>query len=86
MNMYLVPLEDLVNSNSHSNFEFDGKIKYITVTYKNNAFAVFLSGINIHCPSLQNVSECYLDLISSLTSQAHNFHYLLKLISNFCEL
>ena len=33
-NRYSVPLEYLVNSNSHSNFEFDGKIKFIAVTYE----------------------------------------------------
>jgi hypothetical protein len=32
VNRYLVPLKYLVNSNSHSNFEFKGKIKFITVT------------------------------------------------------
>jgi hypothetical protein len=30
-NRYLVPLEHLVNSNSHSNFKFKGKIKLTTV-------------------------------------------------------
>jgi len=31
-NRCLVPLEYLVNSNSYLNFEFKGKIKFITVT------------------------------------------------------
>jgi hypothetical protein len=33
MNRYLVLLKYLVNSNSHSNFKFEGKIKFIAVTY-----------------------------------------------------
>jgi hypothetical protein len=32
MNRYLVPLKYLVNSNSHLNFEFEGKVKFIAVT------------------------------------------------------
>ncbi len=32
MNRYLVPLKYLVNLNSHLNFKFEGKIKFITVT------------------------------------------------------
>ncbi len=31
-NKYLVLLEFLVNSNSHLNFKFEGKIKFIAVT------------------------------------------------------
>ena len=33
VNKYLVLLNFLVNSNSHSVFKFEGKIKFITVTY-----------------------------------------------------
>ena len=33
MNRYSVPLEYFINSNSHSNFEFKGKMKFIAVTY-----------------------------------------------------
>jgi len=33
LNMSLVPLKYLENLNSHLNFEFEGKIKFITVTY-----------------------------------------------------
>jgi hypothetical protein len=33
VNRYLVLLEFLVNSNSHFVFEFEGKIKFIAVTY-----------------------------------------------------
>ncbi len=32
-NRYLVPLEYLVNLNAHSNFEFEGKTKFIAVMY-----------------------------------------------------
>jgi hypothetical protein len=32
-NRYSVILKFLVNSNSHSIFEFEGKIKFIAVTY-----------------------------------------------------
>ncbi len=31
-NSYSVPLEYLLHSDSHSNFEFEGKIKFISVT------------------------------------------------------
>jgi hypothetical protein len=32
MNRYLFPLKYLVNLNSHSNFKFEGKIKFIAFT------------------------------------------------------
>jgi hypothetical protein len=41
MNRYLVPLKYLVNSNSHSNFKFEGKIKFITVKMSNFTFDKF---------------------------------------------
>ncbi len=33
MDRYLVPLKYLVNLNSHLNFKFKGKIKFIAVTW-----------------------------------------------------
>jgi hypothetical protein len=52
-NRYSVPLEYLVNLNSHLNFEFEGKIKFIAITYirlvyffaKNKHSSLFVSGV-----------------------------------------
>jgi hypothetical protein len=58
-NRYSVPLKYSVNSNSHSNFKFEGKIKFIAVTY-----TLHTDITNKHCHN----SECNVLLYIGLTS------------------
>ncbi len=68
MDIYLVPLEYLVNLNSHLNFEFEGNIKFITVTFyllsfqrKFNAYKITITQM-----ALYYCSVCFITMAQGL--------------------
>ncbi len=61
-NRYSVPLKYLVNLNSHLNFKFEGKIKFIAVTYTGKPMTKLADK---SCHNIRMMSSVFFYVVSS---------------------